>query len=133
MFNKVKKYAEELCNAVANSAYLVQAMKSRSLILRCLASFLILIFSQKTGAGLLYHNLFHDSSRNEAPVSAEKNTSLTCACIDDYLMPFESAEQPQLSIPFTVVIPTPGIFEDRLPFYTPVYSLFRGPPSVVNG
>src|SRR5687768_5437915 len=108
-------------------------MKSRSLILRCLASFLILVFSQKTGAGLLYHNLFHDSSGDETPASAEKNTSFTCACIDDYLMPFVGSEQPQLSTPFTEAIPTPAIFKDRLPFHTPVYSLLRGPPFVVNG
>src|SRR5687767_5884013 len=108
-------------------------MKSRSLILRYLASFLILVFSQKTGAGLLYHNLFHDSSQDEAPVSAEKNTSLTCVCIDDYLMPFEGSEQPQLSTPFTIAILTSPIFKDRLPFCTPVYSLLRGPPFVING
>jgi hypothetical protein len=108
-------------------------MKSRSFILRCLVSFLVLVFSQKTGAGLLYHNLFHDNSRDEAPLSTEKSSSLTCTCLDDYLMPFEGAEEPQLSIPFTIAIPTPAHFEDRLAFYTPLYSLLRGPPFVVNG
>jgi hypothetical protein len=108
-------------------------MKGRSFLLRCAAFFLMLIFFQKAGAGLFYHNLFHSSSANEFPSNSDKNIGYSCICIDDYLLPFEGTEQVSVSVPIVNFTITIAIFKDRLPFCDIVYSSLRGPPAVING
>lgn len=107
-------------------------MKGRSFLLRSAAFFLMLIFFQKAGAGLFYHNLFHDTSANGSPSDPDKSIGLSCACIDDFLAPFEGTEQIQVSTPPVIFTHIASIFEDRLPFSTLVFSSLRGPP-VING
>lgn len=104
-------------------------MRGRSFLLRCAAFFLMLIFFQKAGAGLFYHNIFHTTTETS---STDKSIGYSCTCIDDYLLPFEESGSPQLSVPFVKFTTTTSIFEERLVFQTAVYSSLRGPPAI-NG
>jgi len=106
-------------------------MRTRPFILRCAAFLLILVFAEKTGAGLFVHNLLHCSSSNNNIPGHEKGQDIriNCNCVDDFLIPFAEAEvsvipQPALTllIPFT-------IFEDNISFHTAVFSSLRGPPA----
>jgi hypothetical protein len=108
-------------------------MKAPPYILRCIAIFFILIFSQKSGAGLYFHNLFHGNNiANEHPVKQSdksKEFSYSCTCLDDLLMPFDGSEQPEYSSPVLMQIVPELIFEDRIPFNTSTFSFLRGPPA----
>jgi hypothetical protein len=104
-------------------------MKRPSFILRIAAFVLIILFSQKTGAGLFYHNLFHSKAGSEIP--ADKNRGYSCSCIDDFLMPFEEATvgtDPIIS--FQLVVPS-KFFCDDINFRFIVSPLLRGPPSYI--
>lgn len=107
-------------------------MKGRAFLLRCAAFFLMLIFFQKAGAGLFYHDLFHESSSNRSSSDTENNITYSCTCIDDYLMPFEGAEQTHLSAPVVKFILIAESFDHNLFFHTLVFSPLRGPPSYIN-
>lgn len=103
-------------------------MKGRLFLLRFAAFFLMLIFFQKAGAGLFYHNLFH----TESSATTEKNIGYSCICIDDYLIPFEGTEQTPLSVPVVKFILVAGSFHQSLPFHNLVFSPLRGPPAYIN-
>ena len=108
-------------------------MRSRPFILRFAAFLLILVFSQKAGAGLFLHNLLHNTASNnkipEQENKKNKGLSYNCTCIDDFLMPFAEAEDPVYAQPvLTIVVPF-TFFEDNIPFHTPVFSSLRGPPA----
>lgn len=107
-------------------------MKARAFLLRCAAFFLMLIFFQKAGAGLFYHNFFHSDPATELPASPDKTIGYSCACIDDYLMPFEGAEQTHLSAPVVRFILITERFDHNLSFPTLVFSPLRGPPAGIN-
>jgi hypothetical protein len=108
-------------------------MRSCPFILRCSAFLLIVVFSQKTGAGLIFHNLLHTSNTtNESPANQSENGigfSYACSCVDDFLTPFVEAEEPAgtqlISDPLIPVVS----FEDQIPFSTTIYSPLRGPPA----
>jgi hypothetical protein len=108
-------------------------MKARPFILRCAAFFLILVFSQKSGAGLFLHNLLH--AKNfiaEHPVNEDqksKDLGYACTCIDDFFMPFDEAVE--TVCPQPVLYPdTPlQFFEESVPFHTAIFSFLRGPPA----
>ena len=108
-------------------------MRSRPFILRCAAFLLILVFSQKAGAGLFLHNLLHSTTAsNKFPGQEnEKSTGLSynCTCIDDFMMPFDGSEEPVYSPPVTNPIAPDTFFENRIPFYTSIASYLRGPPA----
>ena len=108
-------------------------MRKRSLILRCAAFLLILVFSQKAGAGLFLHNLLHKTSTNTKTPGQENEKSnelsFNCNCIDDFLIPFAEAEVAVCPEPvLTHVIPF-IFFEDHIPFHTTIFSPLRGPPA----
>jgi hypothetical protein len=108
-------------------------MRGRPFILRCAAFLLILVFSQKAGAGLFLHNLFHSTAPNTKATEQEnkkdRDFSYSCTCIDDFLMPFAEAEEAVYAQP--VLIPATPItfFEENIPFHTPIFSCLRGPPT----
>jgi hypothetical protein len=110
-------------------------MRNRLFILRFTAFLLLLVFSQKAGAGFLLHNLFHSNTatnKNSSQGHEEsKDANYSCTCVDDLLMPFTEAEVPVYSSPL-VNFATPLTFlkEDIL-FYSLVRSLLRGPPAAV--
>lgn len=122
-----------LCNSVANFIILQPVMKARSFILRVAAFFLILVFSQKAGAGLFYHDLFHKISTTELPAGHQKEVSYNCTCIDDFLMPFTGSDELVFTTPVSNYSITNDFFEDRLAFQTLIQSSLRGPPAYVKG
>jgi hypothetical protein len=111
-------------------------MKGRPFIIRFAAFFLILVFSQKAGAGLFLHNLLHRSAINNQIPGQEnekgKETGYTCNCIDDFLMPFAGADAPVISQPSLNHFLPFIFFEDQIAFHTPVFSALRGPPAIVR-
>lgn len=109
-------------------------MKTRSFILRCATFILILVFSQKTGAGLLLHNLLHTTqAKGDLPAkqSDGKEIGFACKCIDDFLMPFTGAAEPVVVLAINKHIAEPVFLQFRIPFRAPVFSSLRGPPAVV--
>ena len=108
-------------------------MKARSFILRFSAFFLILIFSQKAGAGLFYHDLFHKISSAELPAGHEKEISYNCTCIDDFLMPFAETVTASNAAHVSKYIITIEIYKSLLPFQPSIHSSLRGPPEYING
>ena len=108
-------------------------MIARPVILRCTAFLLILIFAQKSWAGLFLHNLLHSSNATkESPAKQEGQDmgfNYNCTCVDDFLIPFEATIEPVLSSPSSSIIIPLSFFENRLPFCTSFFSSLRGPPA----
>ena len=110
-------------------------MRVRSVIQKCTALFLLLVFLQKTGVGLLFHDLVHAkaiAAEHASNKSGDNSISYACTCIDDFLMPFTQAEEPVVS-PVIVkhIIPVEH-YASTIPFYSPVYSSLRGPPACIQ-
>jgi hypothetical protein len=107
-------------------------MQARSFIVRCTAFFLLLVFAQKSGAGLLLHDVLHTSQTgNEFAGKEAKEISLACSCIDDFLMPFAEPVQPAVAVIAEMQQATSLFFADDVIFYTPVLASLRGPPSCI--
>jgi len=105
-------------------------MKVKPFILRCAAFLLILVFSQKAGAGLFLHNFFHANKEQSSSKESKSNEiSYACSCIDDYLMPFDEAPQPVCLPAFSDHCSFNTVFEERIPFQTLFFSTLRGPPA----
>lgn len=109
-------------------------MKARPLILRCTAFFMMLIFAQKSWAGLFIHNELHSNTENKFPGKQEgqdNRLSFNCTCVDDFLMPLD-----KIAIPVyfqSPLIPTVrGIYlKDELLYTLLLFSSLRGPPSCI--
>lgn len=108
-------------------------MRGRPFILRCAAFLLILVFSQKAGAGLFLHNLFHSTASNtktpEQENKKDRDFSYSCTCIDDFLMPFAEADEVVYDQPVLAHTTPSTFFEDNIPFHTSIFSCLRGPPT----
>jgi hypothetical protein len=108
-------------------------MRNRPFIVRCTAFFLLIVFSQKAGAGLLLHNLFHDNVVNNKNHNQEhkdqKEIAYNCACVDDLLMPFAGTDETFFLGPVLVFSAPATFFEEPIPFYPSIFSLLRGPPA----
>ena len=108
-------------------------MRNRPFILRCAAFFLILVFSQKAGAGLFLHNFFHSSiAKNESAKQQhkqEKGFSYACTCVDDFLLPYTAADEPVYSLNVLAFATPLTFFEEPIPFYSSVLYFLRGPPA----
>jgi hypothetical protein len=126
VYNKIE------CNYVA-ILLSCACMRSRPFILRCAAFLLILVFSQKAGAGLFVHNLLHSgNTAKEFPVKQHDNSkelSYSCTCIDDFLLPFNGNEEQVYFPPVSNPKVPDTIFEDRIPFHASILFFLRGPPA----
>ena len=113
--------------------YLRPLMRARPFISRCIAILFILVFSQKSGAGLFLHNLLHaGDTATEVPGKQHDNSkelSYSCTCLDDFLVPFDGSQEPVYPPSITNPIVPDTFFEDRIPFYTSILSSPRGPPT----
>jgi hypothetical protein len=108
-------------------------MRSRPFILQFTAFFMVLVFSQKAGAGFVLHNLFHTNTAT-SPNSSEaheesKDANYSCTCVDDLLMPFTEAEVPVYSLSLLSFTTPLTFFKEDILFYSLVRSLLRGPPA----
>lgn len=110
-------------------------MKGRLFILRCIAFFMLLVFSQKAGVGFHLHNLFHSTVATGKNSSQEhdenKDTTYSCTCVDDLLMPFAEAAVPAYSLPKVNYTTALTFFKEDILFYSLVRSFLRGPPAAV--
>jgi hypothetical protein len=107
-------------------------MKPRSFILRFAALFFMLIFLQKTGAGLILHNLLH-TNKQTADTAQQDNSnteaSYACNCLNDFLTPFVDADEPVIFAVIEKPVAEVEFFSWYIPFYSPVFSSLRGPPA----
>lgn len=111
--------------------YLAAFMKGRTIIFRFATFLLLLIFSQKVGAGLFLHDLLHTANA-KYPLQEKgtgKDIAYACNCIDDFLTPFIETDEP---VAFTTILlhTTPvDFFKEDLVFTSRIFSSLRGPPS----
>jgi hypothetical protein len=112
-------------------------MKARRLILQCASFLLLLVFSQKMGAGLFLHNLLHSQDEAQPFQSPKQNDansksiSFACNCIDDFLIPFQGAEEIILPQPLLTHIESPVYFDAGVVPGPSVTADLRGPPALV--
>jgi hypothetical protein len=108
-------------------------MKFRPLILKFAAIFMLLVFLQKTGAGLFVHNLFHQQGTAPTEKQNEQSTELSyaCSCMDDFLLPFEPASAIAYAAPFIQYQSFTTTFAAQLIITAVPYSSLRGPPALL--
>lgn len=109
-------------------------MRTRPLILRFTAFFMVLIFAQKSWAGLFLHNALHNNTENKSPAKQESQgsgLSLSCTCVDDFLMPLDETVIPvyfQLPLISTA---REVSFKDELLYTLVIFYSLRGPPACI--
>lgn len=106
-------------------------MRVRSFIVRCAAFLLLLVFSQKSGAGLLLHNALHTTQAADSKQTDGKEVSFACNCIDDFLMPFAEPDEPVVATVVSTHETAVFFFDEAVPFRQPVLTSLRGPPSIL--
>ncbi|MCG2616441.1 hypothetical protein LZZ85_19230 [Terrimonas sp. NA20] len=98
---------------------------------------LLLVFSQKMGAGLFLHNLLHSQDIDQPFQSSEqgkandKSISFACNCIDDFLIPFHGSEEIVLPKPLIEHRAHPEHFHAGVLLRASVTADLRGPPALV--
>jgi len=104
-------------------------MKLNPGIAKFFAILLLLVFSQKIGAGIYLHNWLHPPECNQAERAYSDTTiSKVCNCIDDFSLPFtepviESA--PGIGFPQQTHV---SFYIRSLPFSSTAFISLRGPP-----
>jgi hypothetical protein len=106
-------------------------MRYRAILLRWAAFLLILVFSQKSGAGLFLHNFLHSGSfAEEAPDNkATQAVNYGCTCIDDFLTPIEGTLVLSFDNPRPVILINSSFVKDITPFAILDLPALRGPPA----
>jgi hypothetical protein len=88
------------------------------------------MLAQKTGFGLVIHNIFHTKNFSQSSKSPDNTSNYSCNCIDDFTMPFTETE--------TVDIPlAPVSYFEFISFYratesytSKFFNTLRAPPAV---
>lgn len=112
-------------------------MKARRLILQCASFLLLLVFSQKMGAGFFLHNLLHSQDADQPFQSPKQNDannksiSFACNCIDDFLIPFQTSEEIVIPQPILTHTQSPVHFSAGIVLGASVTADLRGPPALV--
>jgi hypothetical protein len=112
-------------------------MKARRLILQSASFLLLLVFSQKMGAGLFLHNLLHSQDMDQPFQSSKqdnangKSISFACNCIDDFLIPFQGNEEIVLPQPIIAHAQSPVHFDAGAVPGARITADLRGPPALV--
>ncbi|MBI5856210.1 MAG: hypothetical protein HZB42_01065 [Sphingobacteriales bacterium] len=106
-------------------------MRHRTVFLRWAAFLLILVFSQKSGAGLFLHNFLHTGSfAKEAPDNNDTRTvNYGCTCVDDFLTPIEGTVVLSFDNPRPVILINSSFVKDITPFAILALPALRGPPA----
>jgi len=112
--------------------FILRGMNPRLIISKCSAFFLLLIFLQKNGGGLLIHNSRHTSNeKRELPGGENKKGNTAnygCSCLDEFLTPFTETELSVFSSPVIITTARTLTYKKDILSRTSVYSLLRGPP-----
>src|ERR1041385_7565301 len=74
--------------------FYLRFVKPNRFISKSIAFICLLALSQKMGAGLCLHNLFHnkDYKSSSATLPDNKRVNYACNCIDDFTMPFTETD-----------------------------------------
>ena len=111
-------------------------MRANSIIRRGIASFLLLVFFQQMGAGLFIHNLLHDKApTGQSPVKKNegaKEISYVCSCVDNFLMPFVEATEPDVIQKPLTWSQSVAVYTERVYFTSLYFSPLRGPPVFIG-
>jgi len=103
-------------------------MKPNRLILKSFAIILLLVFSQKIGAGLYLHNWLHTTNCKQSSPIGSNVVGYACNCVDDFSMPFaESLEPATQTIPSTEV-EFISFHKFLIPLSATFFYSLRGPP-----
>lgn len=109
-------------------------MKARLVLVRITVIFMVLILSQKIGVGLALHNAFHSTSSNSSLPNQQKDNkgqelTITCNCIDDFLMPFEPGTELVFTSLESKYLQTDDLRSSTLHSSSLIHFSLRGPPA----
>jgi hypothetical protein len=107
-------------------------MRANRHIVKVMALVILLVFTQKIGLGLYFHNLAHPTtahaSTTDGPIS-EKASNINCSCIDDFLLPFTEPSA-EITIPVnTPEVPFISFYQTYIPQDSHFFHSLRGPPA----
>ncbi len=112
--------------------YSFDFVKARKHIVKVMAVVILLVFTQKIGLGLYFHNLIHPTtshaSTKDGPIS-EKATNLNCSCIDDFLLPFTEPSKEDIVPANFHITPLTSFYEADILQTSHYFSSLRGPPT----
>ena len=116
--------------------YLAARMLAHPSISRCIAFFLMLVFAQKSLAGLFVHDRLHiTNTAKESPVKQEGQDAglkYNCTCVDDFLMPVDVTTAPVYFQPALIAKTKEVVFKTELLYSIVIFSLLRGPPTCIS-
>ncbi|MEP6597154.1 MAG: hypothetical protein ABJA71_14470 [Ginsengibacter sp.] len=105
-------------------------MKGTPVISKCIAFFLLLVFTQQIGVGLYLHNHLH-AKKSYQPLSSNptgQGINYKCSCIDDLSMPF-SESFAELISPITKNTSAHFLScYETIPFSSRLFNSLRAPP-----
>jgi len=107
-------------------------MRYKTFISKSIAFILLLLFTQKVGAGLYLHNWLHTSGIAKESSSGNDHApvSYSCNCIDDFAMPFTAGETIELVIAVTILATVFFLYRREDVHATIIYRALRGPPAI---
>lgn len=95
---------------------------------------MLLVFSQKAGAGLFLHNLLHTpalaTEKKAQGNDEQQGFNYTCNCADDFLLPFTAAEEVVYAVNISVSQVPFKFLSVPVPVSISILSFLRGPPVV---
>jgi hypothetical protein len=96
---------------------------------------MLLVFSQKAGAGLFLHNLLHTTERSaNMPLGHAEfpGVSFTCNCADDFLVPFTAGEEIIYDAPIFIASKPMLVDKETESVLPSLLSKLRGPPVFIK-
>jgi hypothetical protein len=105
-------------------------MTGKRFITKLTTVLLILVFSQKMGAGLYLHNWLHASklhTTSSKPVSGQE-IQFACGCINDFNLPFTETTVPSIEVPVCLISQPHSTPIFTIPTVFKYFHSLRGPP-----
>ena len=108
-------------------------MRPNQFITKSIAFICLLVLSQKMGAGLYLHNLFHNKyfTQSSSAFPDTHKIFYACNCIDDFTMPFtetNSVELPGIAVAYFDHV---SFFKEPVSFSFHFFNSLRAPPVAV--
>ena len=108
-------------------------MKPNHFITKFIALLCLVVLSQKMGAGLYLHNLFHnkDFKQSSAALQDNKSVRFACNCIDDFTMPFMETDEVGLPAIASSYFDHVSFYKESVSFSFHFFNSLRAPPVAV--
>ena len=105
-------------------------MRPNQFITKFIAALCLLVLSQKIGAGLYLHNIFHSKDYKQADASLPDNKSVrfVCNCIDDFTMPFTETDEVRLPVIPSSYFDHVSFYKESISFSFHFFNSLRAPP-----